>query len=275
MDSIKLFRAGILLILVAASLILIGTSVYLKDDLPGLLLSLGTNLLSTALTYYLIERLIGAREKQEGEKQEKSKLKRKLLGRMASDVNSVAIAAVEELRQLGWLYDGTLRGVDFMGANLQGADLSKADLRDTNFSDANLQGANLIAADLQGAHLHGINLKKALLEEANLQRAGLVSGNLQQAEMREANLQESELLLADLSSAKLSLANLSGADLSGANIVGTEFRGANLNKAKVRDIRADETTVLPDGTKWSETTGITTLQLAGKNKSISEKSIKE
>jgi uncharacterized protein YjbI with pentapeptide repeats len=95
--------------------------------------------------------------------------------------NQKVLAALEELRQAGWLTDGTLnknslcnvhmefanlRGaslhkVDFHQARLQSADLSGVDLSDAKLTRARLMGADLAGAYLAGADMYKVNLTGA------------------------------------------------------------------------------------------------------------------
>lgn len=102
------------------------------------------------------------------------------------DVKAFQLArqqAVDELREHGWLTDGTLRGRDLRGLSFTGMDLSGADLRDTtlnhtdfvhaNLSNATLTGANLRSCSLYGATLCGVDFTHTDLEHANLTNADL------------------------------------------------------------------------------------------------------
>lgn len=51
-------------------------------------------------------------------------------------------------------------------------------------------------------------------------------------------------------------ANLSGANLGGANLSDANLFGANLSGANLRRARFDETTILPDGAKWTADTNM-------------------
>ena len=196
---------------------------WLDGYWQGLLLNLGTEAIGAVATYFLFAWLIGRRE-----------TKAALIAQMCSSVRERAIAAVEELRQRGWLSNGSLRGAildhaNLPGAylsraNLQGAHLARADLRRADFLFANLQEARLFYAKLQGACLSA-NLQGACLRLANLQGADLGGGRLQGAKLPDANLQ----------GANLTRANLKGADLFSANLQGAEFKHATL----------------PDGTRWT------------------------
>jgi hypothetical protein len=169
-------------------------------------LSLAVELIGAVVTYGLLVRWVEGRREEEEEEDATD-----VIERLGSNVNAVALAAADNLRQRGWLRDGALREAKLLMANLRGA----------NLRDANLEGVNLWGADLQGADLWG----------ADLQRANLLLANLQGARLRFANLQG---------------ANLWGADLQGTNLLQSNLQGARLSEAWF-----NESTVMPDGTAWT------------------------
>jgi len=164
----------------------------LFQDMYG---NIGAGLVDIAITVLIIDRLARRRE-QISEK-------KRLIREMGSRDNGTALRAVDELRDRGYLTDGSLRHADLKYANLDGAILSGADLRDAYLSFARLAGADLRNANLQSAILRAADLTGALLLNANLRGAKLLDANLPTA-------------------------NLHGADLAGANLAGadlTEARG--------------------------------------------------
>lgn len=96
-----------------------------------------------------------------------------LIKEMGSKNNNVALRAVNSLRELGHLSDGTLETAKLRGANLQGAKLSYVNLRGAFLGWAKLQDALLVGADLQGVILWSANVQGANLEKANLEGAVL------------------------------------------------------------------------------------------------------
>lgn len=228
------------------------------------------------------------------QRRETNEMKRGLMREMRSSDNGIALLAVEELAERGWLFDGTLQGAGLAGANLQGADLAEADLRGATLVEANLQGADLANANLQRAFLIWANLRQATLVGANLQRATLEYATLQQADLvnadlqgvflRGTNMQGADLAGADLrksflwnadlqqaylGGANLQETNMSGANLRGVNLWNANLQGANLamvglqeaylynadlRGANLEDATFDETTRLPDDTYWTPDT---------------------
>jgi hypothetical protein len=105
--------------------------------------------------------------------------------------------------------------------------------------------------DLRGADLTGASLTLAYLVNANLRGADLTRANLTGANLTDAILTDAILTGAILRGANLYRANLTHAILTGANLTHAILRGANLDGAIF-----DETTTLPDGTKWQPPAGL-------------------
>jgi hypothetical protein len=156
------------------------------------LVSVGPELFGIAFTVIVIDWL--------NERAAADRAREQLIHEMGSKDNATALRAVEELRERGWLLDGSTRRADLKYANLAGAILDSADLEATYLSFANLHGADLRKA----------NLKNAILRRADLTDALLLNVNLTGA----------KLLEADLRGAKCQGATLDGVDLRQANLAG-------------------------------------------------------
>ena len=190
----------------------------------------GIELISIALTVIVIESLNQRRTERER--------KEELISQMGSPDNSFAVEAVRILRQKGWLEDGSL----------QKAYLRDAKLKDADLEFANLQAAYLGGGELQGANLGSVNLKNATLSISDLKATHLVYANLRGAHLSFAQLQEAYMVCSDLQAA----------DLGGVALQGTNLQGANLQC--VIDLKPDsfdETTTLPDDSKWTPDTDLT------------------
>jgi uncharacterized protein YjbI with pentapeptide repeats/O-antigen/teichoic acid export membrane protein len=169
------------------------------------------------------------------------RLKAELVSKLASSLNGGAAEAVDQLRQVGGLSDGTLcnarltginlAGVALSQANLKGAHLEWANLRDSDLQEAILQDAHLEVASLQRANLTRADLRGAVLVKARLQGAYLPSANLRSADLGEANLQGAMLKEADLSETHLGLADLRGVNLEKARLESAYLLGAQLQEA--------------------------------------------
>jgi len=179
--------------------------------------------LGVLITIFVIERMNRQRDT--------SLLKKRLLREAASPSNGVAKAAISWMRDEGWLEgeSGLLEGAYLWEANLAGASLNSANLSRAYLGNADLNGAYLARADLSGADMLGIDLGSCDMVGANLSRA------------------------------QLRFANLEGVYLGDANLLGASLLDANLKDASLEDVywgytRMDESTVLPDGTKWKNGT---------------------
>ncbi|MDY0125927.1 MAG: pentapeptide repeat-containing protein [Anaerolineaceae bacterium] len=208
--------------------------------------------------------------------------KRQLILQMGSPANNIAIEAVRQLRQRGWLNDGTLKGVIIWKSNLENGDLQQAILKGANLTETNLNGADLFQANLDGAILEETQLKGALLQEASLMKADLIEANLEGASLigawlmmadltmanlkrasldradlfetilRKANLQEADLSEANLRRADLSDANLHGADLSNSDLSYANLCGADLSGVSVTTKVSLDKDILNIGFAWND-----------------------
>ncbi|HML24874.1 MAG TPA: pentapeptide repeat-containing protein, partial [Aggregatilinea sp.] len=122
----------ILMVLIGVAVASVIPAVIISGDWAGLFLNLGTELAGASITFVLLDQILGT-----------SRTKASLLAQMGSRMNDEATRAVEELRRLGWLSDGVLRGADLAGANLQGARLSQATMPRAVLEGAKLQRAVL------------------------------------------------------------------------------------------------------------------------------------
>lgn len=130
----------------------------------------------------------------------------------------------------------------------------------------------LKGADLSEAMLDNAQLFNAVLTEANFQKASLRNTNLSNTHLDSADLSFADLQNAFLEGASFQGANLRGANLGGAFAYSSNLRGADLTLAKLRGARFyiddtsrswadtfDETTTLPDGTKFDPNKGVPQL----------------
>lgn len=115
-----------------------------------------------------------------------------ILNRVHTTDNRVAIQAVDELRELGWLTDGSLHGIGLCKANLQGANLANANLCCVGLHQADLEWSNLSGAQLQAAKLSLCNLSSSNLKNANLDSTDFFKVNLHGVQ----NLTDEQLLKA-------------------------------------------------------------------------------
>jgi len=180
---------------------------------------------SVGITVLIIDRWYASRDRKH--------LKRRLIREAGSSSNDIAMNAIEQLGDEGWLTgdDGALRGMYLKGADLRRAKLHQANLQNAKLSQAILQRAILDKAELHNADLFKVDLQGACLDGANLQKTDL----------RMANLRESLLMAANLEGAHLYKADLQGANLFQANLFGALLQDAKLEPEQL------EFVTLPDG----------------------------
>jgi hypothetical protein len=206
----------------------------------------GAELLSIAITVLIIEGLNRRRSINER--------KRMLTLQMSSPYQGIAGEAARILAVEGWLRDGALRDAHLIGANLAETLLESADLAGALLGSANLAKAHLMEANLAGAYLMDANLAETYLYQANLAEAYFVNTNLTRADLVSANLAGAHLYQADLTGAYLEHANLAGASLENAILVGANLGNANLAGVNLEKVEFDESTNLPDRSKWTHDT---------------------
>lgn len=239
-----------------------------NPDWGALALNFGTEMLSTLITFVLIDLLLGSWERREEQSRQSTEQRQRLILQMRSKNNGIALQALEELRSKGWLTGTTLRTADLYRANLEGANLTEIDLEGATLREAMLQGAYMRGVNLTGASLNRANLISAVLRDANLTNADLSETDLERADLRDSNLENTQLDSANLAGADLrgaSLrytsfvsANLERAGFSRATIIGADFTRANLTGAKsltddlLRTAHSLTGATLPDGTPYDK-----------------------
>lgn len=146
------------------------------------------------------------------------------------------------------LRNAKMDGINLDETNLEGIDLGGASLIEAHLVGAVLAETVLVETVLARSHLAG-----AYMWKANLIGASLVRANLTGAFLWEANLRGASLTGANLTAAFLAEADLKGANLIGANLTGADVGEADQMWPVNPEIAEfDETTHLPDGTKWHE-----------------------
>ena len=247
--------------------ILIGAA-WSGDENRSYQMNLVTEVIGIGATVFIINRLYEYRDREN--------LKRRLVREAGSRANAIAISAIDQLREEGWLTgdNGLLKGLDLSGANLKNADLSEANLRWTNLKEADLRSAKLIGTDLRDTDLRFADLKNADLSQAKLNSAKLFGANLQEAKLFGANLLVADLQNADLRKAEVRATNFGEMQHRGADVFKnipppaklqyTKLQGAYLEGAILPSQRYQDATpphksylccaVLPDEEKYTPTT---------------------
>jgi len=171
-----------LFVLVTAALFASLAGALLSGDWLGLITHFGLEMAGAVAAFVLIDQVLNRSD-------ERKLLNCQMIPRLRSRVNPVALSAIDELAQLGWLYDGSLEGAYLSGANWRGAKLRDAYLQEALMVAANLQGADLFRANLQGAHFWRANLR-----DANLTAANMLDAILQDAVLAGATFSEASVL---------------------------------------------------------------------------------
>ena len=130
--------------------------------------SVATNFIEAAITFWVLNQLLEKRRSEEQEDKHNEQVRKELITDLGSNDNQVSLNALNQLRDKGWLQDGSLR---------------KAILISADMSNANLFGADLQGADLRGAKLHSAILRKVKLQGVNLKRAELYNAIIEDVEM--------------------------------------------------------------------------------------------
>ncbi len=228
--------------------------------------ALAASLIAISITVLLIDHA--------NEQRDRRQLKKRLIWEMGSSDQAFAIRAVKELRDAGWLTDGSLEGVDLTLANLAKAQLPNARLKGVVLSQSDLNATNLEGADLRNAHLEGavaggVNVRKAQIGGANLREARLHNANLEEIDSAEApvDMLNAKLVQASLRGARLRNARLeecdflqadfTGCDLSEAVLLRANMKGAVMNEVILE--RAD----LSELQNWEEIASFRNAKIGG------------
>ncbi len=147
--------------------------------------NISSELGSVAITVLIIDRLNQRRQKEEE--------KARLIRQMGNKVNGIALQAVEDLRALNALKDGSLANANLEESNLQGVRLGRVDLRGARMDFSNLSGGHLFFANMERADMSGVNFSGAVLTGANLRFADLVAADLRGTLLSEADLSHAKL----------------------------------------------------------------------------------
>lgn len=115
------------------------------DAISEFLANLVPEAVGIFFTVLIIDRLDAIREQQV--------IKDQLVRRLQSRYNHTALQAVEELRVLGHLEDGTLRNQNLRGSNWTDANMYMADLQGSDLGNAILNKADFVLANLKGVNV--------------------------------------------------------------------------------------------------------------------------
>lgn len=165
------------------------------------------------------------------ERRQESERKRILISQLGSERRDITELAIIELRNRGWLYDGSLNGANLSRSNLEGAILRRASLIGVDLAEANLEGADLSEANLCNAWMPDINMIGAHLPKATLDSAHMPHASMVRARLENASLKSTFLGMSDLRGATFREADFQGATLSKANLANADLYKATLHEA--------------------------------------------
>jgi hypothetical protein len=154
---------------------------FIQDFYANISAELG----SVAITVLIIDYLNDRRQREEE--------KERLIRQMGSTERGLAMAAVEELKALGAVKDGSLVGINLEQAVLTGVRLGRVDLRHARMDFADLSEGHLYFANLERADMSGCDLRGTVLTGANLRHADLVAAKLDGALLSEVDLTHCKL----------------------------------------------------------------------------------
>ena len=123
------------------------------DSVNDFLANLVPEAVGIFFTVLIIDRLDSIREEQV--------IKDQLVRRLQSRYNHTALQAVEELRVLGYLEDGTLKNRNLRGSSWEDANMYMADLEGSDLGNAVLERADFVLANLKGVNATDEQLVKA------------------------------------------------------------------------------------------------------------------
>jgi hypothetical protein len=186
--TVRKVGAGLLILSFVVGIVGYGTingEFRLYDFLRDYYTNISTELGSVAIAVLIIDSL-NDRRQRESEKE-------RLIRQMRSGENGIALQAVEELRAIGAVKDGSLRKQNLESANLENVRLGRADMREARMDFCNMSKGHFYFADLHGADMSGVNLQEAVMTGANLRNVDLVAAHLEGALMSEVDLTHAKL----------------------------------------------------------------------------------
>ena len=163
------------------------------DAINDFFLSLLPEGVGIFFTVLIIDRLDSIREEQV--------IKDQLVRRLQSRYNHTALQAVEEIRVMGYLEDGTLRNRNLRGSNWLDANMYQADLRGSDLGNAVLDKADFVLANLQDVKVTDEQLVKSDIMYGSIMSDGRkydgryqLAGDFAYARRKNINLESDEAM---------------------------------------------------------------------------------
>lgn len=216
-ENASLYQIGTIVVVLLAGIVI---GALLFSDNINFSLNIYTEVISIIVTALVVDQIVRRRDQMQQ--------RRRLLRDVGGPSGEVARAAINIMRQEGWLE-------------------GKRSL---------LVNANLWEAQLTGVALNGANLRGAALGNAYLERAYLSNVDFGGADLMGADMRESDLVRTNLNGAQMRFANLSGAYLGASDLRGANLQDCNLLNAHFTDMyfggaHFNKETILPDGSHWT------------------------
>jgi BTB/POZ domain-containing protein KCTD9 len=215
----------------------------LSSFLDDFYANISSEFASIGITVLLVDSLIQLRDSE--------KEKRRLLRFMKSRTNSVAVGSANFLRLQGWLFDGSLCGLNLDNSDLSGGLLYDASLpqisfnysklRQVDLTRANLESASGIGSDLSEAKLFNAILKNSILTEANLTKSSLNSADFTNSKCGSVLFMEAKLYNAIFHKANLKGADFESIKANNADFQDSDCSFANFNSASLPDVKMRNT----------------------------------
>lgn len=167
-------REKLMLAIIGTLVLIVGGFFWFGDGVgifgTGERLGYVTNLFTEGIGMFLTVVALGIWQNN----RDRETLRRRLLRKVTSRSQAVAVDAVDDLRYYGWLhllkgadlYRANLGGADFYHVDLSGADLGRVNFQNARLSEANLSRVSLRRTDLSGARMRSANLVGADLRDA-------------------------------------------------------------------------------------------------------------
>lgn len=154
--------------------------------------------------------------------------------------------------------DPNTDGIQLDGIELLELNVFEASLAGASLTNAKLWNATLTAAMLEGANLSGARIWQVNFEGGNFRQANFTNTVINETNFTRSILQDSAFIGAVITDTNFSNTELWHVDFSGTQFVSVNFDGAQFWEADLEGAQFagntvfSPTTILPDGTNWSE-----------------------
>ncbi|MFZ4828337.1 MAG: pentapeptide repeat-containing protein [Phototrophicaceae bacterium] len=154
--------------------------------------------------------------------------------------------------------DPNTEGIQLDGVELLEVNLFEASLAGASLTNAKLWNSTLTSAMLEGANLSGARIWQVNFEMGNFREALFINTVINETNFTRSILQDSSFIGAVITDTNFTNAELWHVDFSGTQFLSVNFDGAQFWEADLEGAQFagntifSPTTILPDGTNWSE-----------------------